>query len=208
MLNTPEAGWAPGRAWSTFQALALIWVLKFIEVFVTYLQLKGGNFMRSFPWETYSFLLPVSRAGNTLIRVSALAFQHFWTPPEHERAEADTNNGKERERKALILSPLDLSDTDLLKLIPWNMLWGLELITLICIRCQSGNKCGQLKIHPLKFLLVVMNAWFTLTSISSADTYDRVHTVSYLELMRIKPHAAVCSAPLPCTSDLFMPFLA
>lgn len=115
----------------------------------TYLQLKGGNFMRSFPWETYSFLFPVCRAGNTLIRVSAMAFQHFWTPPEHESAEADTNNGKERERKAFVLAPLDFSDTDLLKHIPWNMLWGLELVTLIC--CQSGNNSGQLRIDLLKF---------------------------------------------------------
>lgn len=151
-------------------------------------------------------LLPVCRAGNTLIRASALAFQHFWTPPEHERAEADTNNGKERERKALILTPLDFSDTDLLKHIPWNMLWGLELITFMC--CQSGNKCGQLRIDPLKLLLVVMNAWFNLTNISSGDTYDKVHTVSYLELMRTKPHGAVCSAPLPCSSDPFVSFLA
>lgn len=78
-------------------------------------------------------LLPLSCwAGNSLIRVSALAFQHFWSPPEHESAEADTNNGEERERKAFILAPFDFSDTDLLKHIPWNVLWGLELITLIC----------------------------------------------------------------------------
>lgn len=38
---------------------------------------------------------------------------------------------------------------------PWNMLWGLELITLIC--CQWGNKCCQLRTDPLKFLYVVMN---------------------------------------------------
>lgn len=167
---------------------------EFIEVFVTHLQLKGGNFMRSFPWETYSFLFPVCRAGNTLIRVSALAFQHFWTPPEHESAEAGTNNGKEMERKAFILTPLDFSDTDLLKYIPWNMLWGLELITLIC--CQSGNKCGQLRIDPLKFLLVAMNTWFNLTSISSGDTYDWVHTVSNLELVRLHEHPMLLSAVL------------
>lgn len=53
-----------------------------------------------------------------------------------------------------------------------------------------------------------MCAWFNLTSNSSEDTYDRVHVLSYLELARAKAHAAVCDAPLPCTSALFVPFLA
>lgn len=46
-----------------------------------------------------------------------------------------------------------------------------------------------------------MYAWFSLTSSSSEDTYDRVQAWSCLELERAKAHAAACSA-------LFVSFLA
>lgn len=47
-----------------------------------------------------------------------------------------------------------------------------------------------------------MCAWFNVASSSSEDTYDRVHMLSYLELVRAKAHAAVCSGLLPCSSTL------
>lgn len=89
----------------------------------------------SFPWETYSFLFPV---GLGILWLESLLW-HFSTSDPHRNMkmlrQTQTMGKKGRGKHSSLLSWTSV--TQICWNIPWNMLWGLELITLKCY--QSGN---------------------------------------------------------------------